>query len=316
MHDNGNGLPIELHMHTTSAQADSTYVAALRSGLCDVLHVATPPLAEGHGNPSVFNTAENVLALGYDIDLDLERAKYISDRLYLMAREDGLPTDFGPNRYRVATTIHRMPGGVMSNMIHQLRELHIQDRVDEVVDEVIRICAETGEPHIITPYAQFICTQAAINVALGERYKVLIDPWINYAMGAFGEESGYLQMDPDLRDRWLNLPRAKELKEQMENIANQPDLTLKEVRSIYGENLSDEELLLRIVMSGNDGEIDAMRQATKNHPFRQYSCINSPILNLITELGKQPNITQVHIQLPDKSLTLKKANDEGGGKKI
>lgn len=309
MRDCGNGLPIELHMHTTSAQADSTYAAALRSGLCSVLHVATPPLAEGHGNPSVFNTAENVMALGNDIDLDLERAKYISDRLYLMAREDGLPTDFGPNRYRVATTVHRIPGGVMSNMIHQLRELHIQDRVNEVVEEVIRICAETGEPHIITPYAQFICAQAAINVALGERYKVLIDPWITYAMGAFGEESGYLQMDPDLRDRWLSLPRAKELKAQMENIANQPDLTLKEVRNIYGENLSDEELLLRIVMSGNDGEIETMRQATKHHPFRQYSLINSPILDLVAGLGEQPDITQVQIQLPDKSLVLKKAHD-------
>jgi len=306
MQDNGAGLPIELHCHCVSALADATYVTALKQGICKTLHVSTPPLAEGHANPSVFNTAENVKALGFDIDLDLERAEHVSRRIYQMAKEDGLPTDFGPNRYRVATFIHRIPGGVMTNMIHQLRELHIQDRVDEVIEEIIRICAETGEPHIITPYAQFICTQAAINVAMGERYKVVIDNWITYAMGAFGEESGYLQMDPELRDKFLSLPRAKELKAIRENIANKQEMTLKEVRNLHGENLSDEELLLRIMMDGNDGEIETMRQATKNHPFRTYSCIDSPVLELIDELGKQPNITQVQVQLPDKSLMLKK----------
>lgn len=307
MQDNGNGLPIELHCHCVSALADATYMTALKQGICRTLHVCTPPLAEGNANPSVLHTAENTKALGFDIGLDLERVKYISKRMYLMAKEEGLPTDFGPNRYRVATFIHRIPGGVMSNMIHQLRELHIQDRVDEVIDEIIRICAETGEPHIITPYAQFICTQAAINVALGERYKVVIDNWITYAMGTFGEESGYLQMDPDLRDKFLSLPRAKELKAVIDNIANKQDMTLQEVRRLHGENLSDEALLLRIIMDGNDGEIQTMREATKDHPFHTYSCLDSPILDLINDLGKQPTITQVQVQLPDKSLALKKA---------
>ena len=306
MHENANGLPIEIHSHATSALADLTYATALEDGLTTTFHVGMPPLADGNALPSVFNTARNVNDLGYDHGLDMERAAYVSKRMYLMAKEAGLPTHFGPNPYRVSQTIHRIPGGVMSNMIFQLRELHIEDKVDEVIEEVIRICADTGEPNIITPYAQYLCTQAALNVALGERYKVVIDNWITYAMGFNGPESGYLQMDPNLRDKFLSLPRAKELKAIRENVANQQAMTLKDVRNQYGENLSDEEIILRIMMSGNEGEIETMRQATKDHPFRQFSCIDSPIVDLINDLSKQPQLTQVSVQFQDKSLFLKK----------
>ena len=305
MHDHGNGLPIEIHSHCTAGMADVVYAEALKQGYCTGFHVGTPPMAEGTAQPSVFNTAENVRALGYDVSLDLERADFVSRQLYLMGKEEGLPIDFGPQRYRVAQYIHRIPGGVISNMIHQLRELHIQDRVDEVIEESIRICAETGEPHMITPYSQFVCAQAAINVALGERYKVVIDSFISYAMGGYGEESGYLQMDPNLRDRFCSLPRAEDLKTIMENTANQQDRTLKEVRNEYGENLSDEELLLRIMMKGNEGEIETMRKATKDHPFHTYSCIESPVLDLINGLSKQQKITHVQVQLGNKTLNLK-----------
>jgi oxaloacetate decarboxylase alpha subunit len=311
MHENANGLPIEIHSHATSALADQSYATALEDGLCTTFHVGMPPLAEGNALPSIFNTVANAKALGYEVDLDMERAAHVSKRLYRMAKEEGLPTDFGPNRYRVTQKIHRIPGGVLSNMIHQLRELHIQDRVDEVIDEVVRICADTGEPNIITPYAQYICTQAAINVALGERYKVVIDNWITYAMGANGEESGYLQMDPNLRDKFLSLPRAKELQEIRENIANTQAMTLKDVRRQYGENLSDEDLILHVIMSGNEGEIETMRQATKEHPFHQYTCNDTPIIDLINELSKQPHITQVQVQFQDKSLLLNKENAQG-----
>ncbi|MDR0469324.1 MAG: hypothetical protein LBH09_05060, partial [Peptococcaceae bacterium] len=191
MHDNSNGLPIEIHSHCTAGMADLVYAEALKQGYCTGFHVGIPPLAEGTAQPSVFNTAENVKALGFDVDLDLERAEYVSKRLYLMAKEEGLPTHFGPTRYKTAQYIHRIPGGVISNMVHQLRELHLQDRVDEVIEEAVRICAETGEPHMITPYSQFVCAQAAINVALGERYKLVIDSFISYALGSFGDESGY-----------------------------------------------------------------------------------------------------------------------------
>jgi oxaloacetate decarboxylase alpha subunit len=198
---------------------------------------------------------------------------------------------------------------VYSNLKHQLKELRIEHRLDEVIEECVRICAETGEPHMITPYSQYVCTQAAINVALGERYKIVIDNFISYAMGMSGDESGYKDMDPDLRDRFASLPRAAELKELAKISAIERDMPLKELRAQYGANLSDEEFLLRYIMH-NTGEIEAMRAATKYHPFHEYSCLDTPIIELIDTLGKQQKITQVQVHLNGKSLMLKKEKKE------
>jgi len=303
MKDNSKDLPTEIHSHCTTGLADSVYVEAMRLG-CEAYHVALPPLAEGTAQPSVFNVAENAKALGFEVNLDLERLEYASKKLYAMAKEAGLPT-FGPTRFKVKQYQHRIPGGVISNMLHQIKELKLEDRVDELEAEVIRICDETGDPHMITPYSQFVCTQAALNIALGERYKIVIDEYINFALGNYSEDSGYLEMDQNLKDRFLSLPRAKELAELTKAAEEAQNIPLAEFRKQFGANLSDEEFLLRYIMNGTK-EIDVMREATKDRPWRTFSCIDSPILELMTELEKQPKITQVQVSCGGKNLVLKK----------
>jgi len=297
------GMTTEIHSHCTTGLADAVYVEAMKMG-CDRFHVAIPPLAEGTAQPSVFNVAENAKALGFEVNLDIERLEHVSKKLYAMAKEAGLPT-FGPTRYKVSQYKHRIPGGVISNMLHQIKELKLEDRVDELEAEVIRICAETGEPHMITPYSQFVCTQAAINVALGERYKIVIDEYINFALGNYSEDSGYLQMDQNLKDYFLSLPRAKELAELTKAQEEAQNMPLSEFRKQFGENLSDEEFLLRYIMNGTK-EIDVMREATKDRPWRTFSGVDSPILDLIGELDKQPQVTQIQIKHDNKTLVLKK----------
>ncbi|MCL1805411.1 MAG: hypothetical protein FWG28_05360 [Clostridiales bacterium] len=306
MRENANGIPLEIHSHCTAGMADAVYAEAVKQG-CRGFHTGIPPLAEGTAQPTIANTAENMRALGFDIGgVDIERAESISKRMYRMAKEEGLPTDFGPTRYQVAQYIHRIPGGVASNMRHQLKELHLEDRVDEVTEECVRICAEMGEPHMITPYSQYVCTQAAINVALGERYKVVIDDFIKYALGFSGPESGSADMDPNLRDRFCGLPRAEQLKEIARNSSIELNKPLKDLRNEYGAaNLSDEEFLLRYMMKGTE-EIDAMRAVTKEYPFHRYTGVDSPIIDLIDELSRQPKITQLQVQFQDKTLTLAK----------
>jgi oxaloacetate decarboxylase alpha subunit len=279
------------------------YVEAMKLG-CDGYHVALPPLAEGTAQPSVFNVAENAKALGYEVNLDLERLEHVSKKLSCMAREAGLPA-FGPTRYKVAQYRHRIPGGVISNFTHQLKELHLENRVDEVIEEVVRVCAETGEPHMITPYSQFVVTQAAINVALGERYKVVIDEYIQFALGNYSEDSGYLEMDQNLKDYFLSLPRARELAEKTRIAEEEQNKPLSEFRKQFGENLSDEEFLLRYIMNGTK-EIDIMREATRERPWRTFSCVDSPILDLIDNLEKQAHITQVQVRINNKTLVLKR----------
>ena len=296
---------LEIHSHCTTGLADAVYVEAMKLG-CDGFHTVIAPLAEGTAQPSIQNTYENAKALGLKCDLDVERIERISKKLELMAKEAGLPL-FGPTRFKFDQYRHRIPGGVISNMIHQLRELKLQDRVDEVIDEVVRVCAETGEPHMITPYSQFVCTQAAINVALGERWKIVIDEFIHFALGNYSEDSGYLEMDPNLRDYILSLPRAKELQELTRILEEKQNEPLSKLRTQFGAHLSDEEFLLRYIMKGTT-EIDAMRAETRDRPWKTFSCMETPILDLIRELSKQPKITQVQVNSGNKSLVLKKAN--------
>ena len=303
MLENNNGLPNEIHGHCTTGLADVCYVEAMKMG-CDTFHVALPPLSDGTAQPSVFNVVDNARALGFDVNLDIERLRYASKKLYAMAKEAGLPT-FGPTRYNVAQYIHRVPGGVISNMTHQLRELHIEDRVAEVEEECVRICAETGEPIMITPYSQFVCTQAAINVALGERYKVVIDEFIQFAMGNYSEDSGYLEMDPNLRDYFLSLPRAKEIEARTRAQEAAQEMPLAEFRRQFGDNLSDEEFLLRYIMNGTK-EIDVMREATRDRPWRSFSGVDMPIIELIGQLDKQPSVTTIQVGAPGRSVTLRR----------
>jgi oxaloacetate decarboxylase (Na+ extruding) subunit alpha len=303
---NSGSLLTELHSHCTTGLADAVYVEGMKLG-CDGFHVAIPPLAEGTAQPSVFNVAENARALGFEVNLDLERLRHVSERLFAMAKEANLPT-FGPTRYKVSQYRHRIPGGVISNMTHQLKELKLENRVDEVIEEIIRVCAETGEPHMITPYSQFVCTQAAINVALGERYKIVIDEFIQFALGNYSEDSGYMEMDPNLRDKFLSLPRAKEIAVKTKLQEEEQNKPLSEFRKQFGENLSDEEFLLRYIMNGTK-EIEVMRQATKDRPWKTFSCVDSPILDLIQNLGNQPQITQVQVQVQNNTLILKKQSN-------
>src|SRR5690606_3818894 len=87
----------------------------------------------------------------------------------------------------------------------------LQDRLEEVIEESIRVRADMGYPMMITPFSQYVCTQAALNVKTGERYGIVVDEVILFAMGRYGEDSGFQYMDENLRDRFVGGQRATEL---------------------------------------------------------------------------------------------------------
>lgn len=315
-----NGVPLELHGHCTTGLADAVYAEAMKLG-CRAFHVATPPMAEGTAQPNVFNTADNARHLGYETNLDLERIQSVSQRIFAMAKqvsnEDAMravgaapmPTNFGPTRFNAYNYKHKIPGGVISNTIHQLNELHIKSQIDDVIEEVIKISEETGYPHLITPYSQFVCTQAALNIATGERYKVVIDEMIKVAMGQFNEDSGYLAMDQNLKDKFLSLPRAKYIEEIWKEAKEKTThLTLKEVRNqLNAVNLSDEDFMLRFMMNGTE-ELETMENVINKRGGRRmkFSTFDTPILQLLNELSKQPQVTSFQIKNAQGSLSLKK----------
>ena len=152
---------------------------------------------------------------------------------------------------------------------------------------------------MVTPLSQFVGTQAAFNVILGERYKQVSDQSIQYALGIWGQEGAEL-MDPDVKDKILSRPRAKAWTKW-----EQPEPSLAELRSqLGGPSISDEELVLR-VYAGVD-EVKAMMEAGRP---REYLSASQPLVRLINELTKQTEYTQVYIRKPGFSLALGRQAD-------
>ena len=154
--------------------------------------------------------------------------------------------------------------------------------------------AEIGYPIMVTPFAQFVGSQAAINVIVGERYREVTDQVIQYALGLWGRE-GSDHMDREVKAKILDRMRAREI-ERLEY----PEPSLAEVRKQYGgPELADEELLLRYYAGPEF--VDALKSA----PKRDYAAIGNPVIKLIEELGKK-KLRSVFIQKNDFSLVVQK----------
>ena len=292
---NANGVPVELHSHCTTGLAPLVYLEALQLGV-RTLHTAVPPLASGASQPSVFNIAANARLMGFSTGIDETVLRTASQHLTAIAKQDNLPIG-APLEYDGAQYVHQIPGGVISNLKHQLSEMGILHRLDEVTQEAVQVRKDLGYPIMITPHSQFVVTQSALNVATGERYKHVIDELILFAQGVYGEDSGYPWMDPNLKDKLLGLPRARELAARQKK-----DTTLAEIRErLGGPGVSDEEFLLRYIMKGEE-EIAAMHAAG---PPRQYRTTAAPLLTLVQELGKHKRVRFVQVRRGRDSLVLR-----------
>ena len=294
MLQNANGVPVELHSHCTTGLAPLVYLEALQLGV-QRLCTAVPPLANGSSQPSVFNVARNARLLGYSTKVDVEILRPVEERLTAIAKQEKLPIG-APLEYDHAQYLYQVPGGVISNLRYQLSEMRVLDRLDEVLEETVQVRKDMGYPIMITPHSQFMVAQAAINVATGERYEHVIDELILFAQGVYGEDSGYTWMDQNLKDKLLGMRRAKEL-----SAREHREIPLKELRDkLGGPGVSDEELLLRYIMKGEQ-EIAAMRAAGRP---KQYYNTTLPLLTLVQELGKHKGVRHIQVQRGSDSLVI------------
>ena len=292
-------VPLEIHSHCTTGLAPLVYMEALKLGV-RTLHTGVPPLAEGPAQPSVLTTLRNARHLGYTSDLDEELLQSVSERLTQFAIRDGKPLG-QPMPYDCYQYVHQIPGGVISNLQFQLSELRQEDRLDEVIAECVTVHRDLGYPVMITPFSQYVATQSVMNVVTGERYGMVTDEVIRLAQGIYGKDSGYEAMDPDIKDKLLGSARAKELA-KLDSEAREP-VSAKQMREIYGgAGVSDEELLLRVIMQGTS-ELDAMRAAG---PPRQYFTSDTPTVKLLDELNKYEAVRSIHISCGRDSIAVQK----------
>ena len=167
-------LPIQLHTHYTSGVASMTYMKAVEAG-CDVIDTAMSPLALGTSQPATEVMVETFKGTDRDTGLDQDRLAKIAE-YFRHIRDDALesgllnPKVLGVN---IKTLLYQVPGGMLSNLMSQLKDAHAEDRYYEVLEEVPRVRKDFGEPPLVTPSSQIIGTQAVLNVLTGERYKML-----------------------------------------------------------------------------------------------------------------------------------------------
>lgn len=294
---NINGISLEIHAHCTTGLAPLCYLEAVKLGATTV-DTAIPPLANASSNPSVFNVARNIHALGSTPNIDEEAVKPVTERLTLIAKRENLPIG-APVEYDYSQYLHQVPGGMISNLRHQLRTLGMESRLGEVLEESIQVRADLGYPIMVTPFSQFVGSQAAINVIMGERYKEVTDQVIQYALGLWGEEAGS-EVDANVKDKILSRPRAKEYAHW-----EPPQPSVEEIRDkVGGPGLSDDELLLIYIVGKDD--VMAMRKAG---PPKEYVSANQPLIALLEELTKRKGCNQIYIQKPGLSLILQKRGD-------
>ncbi len=181
-------LPIELHTHYTSGVASMTYMKAVEAG-CDIIDTAMSPFALGTSQPATEVMVEAFRGTEYDTGLDQNKLAEVADYFRPLreeALESGLmdPKVLGVN---IKTLLYQVPGGMLSNLISQLKEQGKSDKLGEVLAEVPRVRKDLGEPPLVTPSSQIVGTQAVFNVLMGERYKVATKETKDILLGKYGQ---------------------------------------------------------------------------------------------------------------------------------
>ncbi|MCY4439272.1 MAG: biotin carboxyl carrier protein, partial [Deltaproteobacteria bacterium] len=293
--ENMGDTPVESHAHCNNGLAPLCYLEAVDMGLT-TLHTGIPPLANGSAQPSIFNVARNLRAMGHNPLIDEEVLRPVTEKLNYIARRDNLPVgrvvEYDESQYT-----HQVPGGMISNFRHQLALIDMRDKLDAILEECVQVRKEFGYPIMVTPLSQFVGTQAAINVIAGERYKEVTDQSIQYALGYWGRE-GAEYMDPEVKDKILGRPRAKEWEHW-----ELPTPSIQEVRRQIGAtHVSDEEFLLWVFA----GE-EAVKALPDGGRPKEYLSAGTPLVRLVGELTRQDKANHIYIRKPDFSLTLGRA---------
>ena len=181
-------IPIDLHTHYTSGVASMTYLKAVEAG-CDIIDTAMSPFSMGTSQPATEVMVEAFKGTPYDTGLDQKLLAEIADYFRPM-REEALESGLMNTKVlgvNIKTLMYQVPGGMLSNLVSQLKEMGQEDKYEQVLEEVPRVRKDFGEPPLVTPSSQIVGTQAVLNVVSGERYKMVTKESKKLLSGEFGQ---------------------------------------------------------------------------------------------------------------------------------
>ena len=180
-------VSVHIHTHCTAGLAEMNYMKAVEAGV-DGIDTAISPFSKGTSQPPTESMAASLKNIGYDTNLNFDklnkiadyftgiREKYIESGIFNLKMLD---TD-------IKTLVYQVPGGMLSNLMFQLKQQGMSDRFNEVLEEVPNIRKDLGYPPLVTPMSQMVGTQAVFNVMLKERYKMVPNEIKDYVLGRYG----------------------------------------------------------------------------------------------------------------------------------
>ena len=279
-------LPLQLHMHCLSGLAPYVALKAVEHGV-DTVHTATSTLANGASHPPTELFTRNCRRRGHEVDIDLGPIEEVAERLAFIAEHEDKPVGL-PLEYDEFHFHHQVAGGMISNLRQQLETVGIEDRIEEILEEAGQVRADLGYPIVVSPFAQYIITQAVLNV-MGQdqghdRYDTVPDEVRLYVRGGYGEIAG--EIDPNLYDR---------ITAGAEPITERPGAlvapALDRIRKSRGPFESDDDLLLAVFY--DETQFRALKDAG---PIGiDYLLMRTPLLTLVKELAERPGIKSFHI---------------------
>ncbi|RJR18858.1 MAG: pyruvate carboxylase subunit B [Desulfobacteraceae bacterium] len=284
----GDKTLLEFSAHSGTGLSSGCYREALKAGV-DSICTTSLPLSYGNSIPSTIEVIQMAQGQGLKIGLDRDLVSRIDDYFYWVAyrekRATGKPVRFDPVAYHKYAG-HQIPGGMMSHLVSQLRDLGLEHRLPEVLEEAARVREELGWPVMVTPFSQFVGVQAVFNVVQGERYLTIPAELSLYARGYYGELAAPIA--PNVLDRIL----SKGDSEPMDPLENIHEPMVGRFIKEKGPFRSDEDLLMSLFNTPQTLEKYFKNKKT----IHTEAVMGTPLSCLIRELASRRDVRRVAIQ--------------------
>jgi oxaloacetate decarboxylase (Na+ extruding) subunit alpha len=276
--------PLELHSHCLTGLAPLVYLEGAKLG-CDQLHLSIKPLANGAAQPAVQTVARNLRAQGFDVNVDDELIDEIGAHFQRIADDEGKPVGV-PIEYDAFHYEHQIPGGMLSNFRAQLAVAGLSSKFHELLEECARVRRELAYPIMITPFSQFVGTQAVLNVVHGDRYAIVPNEVKKYALGYYGKLLA--PVNPQALDRIVE-NGSRDIALKPRPIAPAVDALRRQYPAA-----DDDERLLRYMLAGT--QVDEMLAAKAGGG--QYSATSS-VVDLVTQLVQRRKPGRIYVRKGD-----------------
>ncbi len=238
----GGKLPVLLHNHDMSGTAIVNHMMAILAGV-DMVDTVLSPLAFGSSHPATESVVAMLEGTPFDTGLDLKKIEECAEiTKQIRKKYKKYETEYAGVNAKVL--IHKIPGGMISNMVAQLIEANAIDKIEEALEEVPNVERDLGYPPLLTPSSQIVGVQAVLNVISGERYKVITKEVRDYVEGKYGRPPG--PISKELAEKILGPGKEPDFSVRAADLAdpNDWDKAYEETRALLGKEPTDEEVLL------------------------------------------------------------------------